>query len=96
MRLTGLRRLDHLRGPQHVARRGYTLSSLIDIEKLTPDQRLDLIGELWDSLDHSPIVLEEDVRALLDERIAEMERDPSGGVSLDEVLADLARARVRR
>ncbi len=72
------------------------MSSLIDIEKLTPDQRLDLIGELWDSLDHSPIVLEEDVRALLDERIAEMERDPSGGVSLDEVLADLARARVRR
>jgi putative addiction module component (TIGR02574 family) len=72
------------------------LSSLIDIEKLTPDQRLDLIGELWDSLDHSPIELAEDVRALLDQRIAEMEQDPSGGLSLDEVLADLTRARVRR
>ena len=75
---------------------GCTLSSLIDIEKLTPDQRLDLIGELWDSLDHSPIELAEDVRALLDQRIAEMEQDPSGGLSLDEVLADLTRARVRR
>lgn len=72
------------------------MSSLIDIEKLTPDQRLDLIGELWDSLDHSPIELAEDVRALLDQRIAEMEQGPSGGLSLDEVLADLTRARVRR
>jgi putative addiction module component (TIGR02574 family) len=65
-------------------------SPTIDFSHLTPEQRLQLIGELWDSLsddDLGPISPE--LTAELDQRVAEMEADPTAGRPWEEVLADL-------
>jgi putative addiction module component (TIGR02574 family) len=65
-------------------------SPTIDFSHLTPEQRLQLIGELWDSLsdeDLGPISPE--LAAELDRRVAEMEANPTAGRPWEEVLAEL-------
>ena len=59
----------------------------IDISALTPDERLELIGELWDSLSEIPeaIELSQEQREMLDERIADAERDGPVGIPWEEV-----------
>jgi putative addiction module component (TIGR02574 family) len=62
----------------------------LDFSHLTPDQRLELIEALWDSLtpqEAAPISPE--LAAELDRRVAEMETDPTSGRPWEEVLADL-------
>ena len=62
----------------------------IDFSHLAPEQRIQLIGELWDSLsdeDLGPISPE--LAAELDRRVAEMEANPTAGRPWEEVLADL-------
>jgi len=62
----------------------------IDFSHLTPEQRLDLIAALWDSIppaDAEPISPE--LARELERRVAEMERDPEAGHPWEEVLADL-------
>jgi len=65
---------------------------LVDFSHLTPDQRLQLIGELWDSLDPTRThELTPEVAAELDRRSAEAEQDPDGGRSWAEVRYELRR-----
>jgi putative addiction module component (TIGR02574 family) len=65
---------------------------LVDFSHLTPDQRLELIGELWDSLDPTRThELTPEVAAELDRRSAEAERDPDAGRSWAEVRDELRR-----
>jgi putative addiction module component (TIGR02574 family) len=61
----------------------------IDISKLSPEERLDLIEELWDSLSTDParIPLTEAQADELDRRSAEMEQDDSLGIPWETVLA---------
>jgi putative addiction module component (TIGR02574 family) len=61
----------------------------IDISKLSPEERLDLIEELWDSLSADParIPLTEAQADELDRRLAEMEQDDSLGIPWETVLA---------
>jgi putative addiction module component (TIGR02574 family) len=61
----------------------------IDISKLSPEERLDLIEELWDSLSTDPagIPLTEAQADELDRRLAEMEQDDSLGIPWETVLA---------
>ena len=61
----------------------------IDINKLSPEERLDLIEELWDSLstDPSKIPLTEAQSNELDRRLAEMDQDDSLGIPWETVLA---------
>ena len=61
----------------------------IDINKLSPEERLDLIEELWDSLSTSPskIPLIEAQASELDRRMAEMNHDDSKGIPWETVLA---------
>ena len=61
----------------------------IDISKLSPEERLDLIEELWDSLSTDPwrIPLTEAQADDLDRRLAEMEQDDSLGIPWETVLA---------
>jgi putative addiction module component (TIGR02574 family) len=61
----------------------------IDINKLSPEERLDLIEELWDSLstDPSKIPLTEAQANELDRRINEMDQDDSLGIPWETVLA---------
>jgi putative addiction module component (TIGR02574 family) len=61
----------------------------IDINKLSPEERLDLIEELWASLSTDPakIPLTEAQANELDRRMAEMDHDDSLGIPWETVLA---------
>jgi putative addiction module component (TIGR02574 family) len=63
----------------------------IDINKLTPEERLDLIEELWDSLstDMTKIPLTGPQARELDRRVAEMDQDDSLGIPWETVLAQI-------
>jgi putative addiction module component (TIGR02574 family) len=64
----------------------------VDFSHLSPAERLDLIGELWDSLDPTQAPeLTPEIAAELDRRLAEAEQDPRAGRTWDEVRADLRR-----
>jgi putative addiction module component (TIGR02574 family) len=60
----------------------------LDIATLTPEERLSLLEELWDSLMASPeaIPLTEAQRTELDRRLDGLEREGSVGIPWDEVL----------
>jgi putative addiction module component (TIGR02574 family) len=57
--------------------------------RLPPEERLELIGELWDSLDPSDVPLTPEQIEELDRRFAAYELDPSRGIPLEEFLARL-------
>ena len=63
----------------------------IDINKLTPEERLQLIEELWDSLstDPSKIPLTAAQARELDRRVAQMDQDNSLGIPWETVLAQI-------
>jgi putative addiction module component (TIGR02574 family) len=63
----------------------------IDINKLSPDERLDLIEELWDSLCADPLKIPlTDAQAKeLDRRLDEMEKDTTLGIPWENVLAQI-------
>ena len=70
-------------------------SRVVDVDALSTDERLDLLGQLWDSLSHSPgaIPLIESQRAELDRRDAELDEDIRMGRPLgipwDQVLKEI-------
>jgi putative addiction module component (TIGR02574 family) len=61
----------------------------IDINKLSPEERLDLIEELWDSLSVDPanIPLTDPQAKELDRRLDEMDQDSTLGIPWDTVLS---------
>lgn len=61
----------------------------LDISAMTPDEKLDLIGELWDSLDGNPPDLSPEQRTELQRRMAEVEAHGPSGVPWSEVEAKL-------
>ena len=60
----------------------------LDIAKLTPAERLQLVEELWDSLCDTPeaVPLTEAQRAELDRRLDDLEREGSTGIPWDDVV----------
>ncbi|MGH7628406.1 MAG: addiction module protein [Gemmatimonadales bacterium] len=63
-----------------------------DFSHLSPAERLELISELWDSLEPAEAApISPELGAELDRRSAEAERDPESGRSWDAVKADLER-----
>jgi putative addiction module component (TIGR02574 family) len=64
-----------------------TLQSL-GLDRLSAEERLALIGELWDSLDAEP-PLTDAQKADLDQRLAAFHADPKAGSTWDEVKARL-------
>jgi putative addiction module component (TIGR02574 family) len=60
----------------------------VDLRNLTPSQRLDLLGEIWDSLTANPdqLVLTNAQRVELDRRLDELDQDSVRGIPWDEVL----------
>lgn len=57
-----------------------------DFSHLTPQQRLDLIGELWDSLDHDAVPLTPAQAAEIDRRRATLDEDIKHGMTAAESL----------
>ena len=56
-----------------------------EIEKLSADERLELIGELWDSLQPEQVPITPQQRQELDRRIALYEKDPDAGEAWESV-----------
>lgn len=72
-----------------------------DYRSLSVDKRLQLVGDIWDSIAEEATVkpdvlpLTDEQKAELDRRLAEYEADPSSAVPMDKALEDI-RARFRR
>jgi putative addiction module component (TIGR02574 family) len=69
-------------------------ADVAEILKLPPEERLRLAEIIWESLaaDRSSVPLGNAHRAVIDERLAEHERNPDNVVSRDQVLAEAQRA----
>ena len=59
----------------------------LDLGKLTRDERLELLEELWDSLssEGEPLPLTEEQEAELDRRLDALDREGAVGVSAEEL-----------
>jgi putative addiction module component (TIGR02574 family) len=60
---------------------------------LSPSDRLELIEALWDTLSDEDLPVTPVERALLDERLADVERNPDAQSPWDEVKARLEQRR---
>jgi putative addiction module component (TIGR02574 family) len=63
--------------------------SKVDIQSLTPEERLALLEEIWDSLEPGDVPLTEAQRAELDRRLDDLERDPTLGIPWETVLREI-------
>ncbi len=61
----------------------------INIDELSPDERLRLLERLWDSLSDDDVPLTNAQRAELDRRLDELDRDGPTGIPWEEVLRRL-------
>lgn len=63
----------------------------LNIDDLTPEERLRLIEELWDSLTEKPgtVPLTNAQREELDRRLDDLERSGPKGIPWDEVLQQI-------
>ena len=61
----------------------------IDVEQLTPEERLQLLERLWDSLTDEDVPLTQAQREELDRRLDELDRDGPCGIPWEEVLIRL-------
>ncbi len=64
---------------------------LAQAKQLTPADRLELIGELWQTLDHDELPVSDADRDLLDDRRRDLAANPDSGRSWEEVDAELRR-----
>ena len=52
----------------------------VDIKTLTPEERLTLLEEIWDSLEPEDVPMTDAQRAELDRRLDDLERDRDLGI----------------
>jgi putative addiction module component (TIGR02574 family) len=60
-----------------------------EIVRLTPPERLALIAQLWDSLEHVDLPLTDAQKAELEHRLASLDRDRRNGVTWATLKAEL-------
>jgi len=63
----------------------------IDIAQLSPDERLSLIGRLWDSLEPEAVPVRSAVRDELERRLQSPGSDPAHCIPWESVMAELGR-----
>jgi putative addiction module component (TIGR02574 family) len=63
----------------------------LDISRLTPKERLDLIGELWDSLSAADVRLTPAHEAELDRRLSTFDVDRREAIPWEDIDAELDR-----
>jgi putative addiction module component (TIGR02574 family) len=63
----------------------------LDISRLTPKERLDLIGELWDSLSAHDVPLTPAQEAELGRRLANFDEDIRTAIPWEQIDAELGR-----
>lgn len=62
---------------------------LTQAKRMTPADRLELIGELWQTLDHDNFAVTAAERDMLDERVADLSANPDAGRPWGDVEAGL-------
>ena len=60
-----------------------------EITRLSPDERLALIAQLWDSLDDDQVPLSTAQQAELERRLATLDHDRAQGVTWESLKAEL-------
>jgi len=60
-----------------------------EIIRLSPDERLALIAQLWDSLDDNQVQLTPAQQAELERRLATLDRDRTQSVTWERLKAEL-------
>jgi putative addiction module component (TIGR02574 family) len=70
-------------------------SLLAQAMQLTPEQRLELIGDLWDTIanDDNSLPISDDLKAELDRRLEAHRQNPEAGSTWEEVKARLLKSR---
>jgi putative addiction module component (TIGR02574 family) len=61
----------------------------LDLSKLTSEEKLDLIDEIWESLRPEDIALSSEQRAELDRRLERLDREGPQGIPWEKVRADM-------
>jgi putative addiction module component (TIGR02574 family) len=69
----------------------YTAFCTDQITRLSPDERLALIAQLWDSLDDDQVPLTMTRQAELERRLATVDHDRGQGVNWETLKAELER-----
>lgn len=64
-----------------------------DLARLSPEERLALIGQLWDSLGDDDVPLPEAQKAELARRLSSFDQDRARAVTWEQLRAELARRR---
>jgi putative addiction module component (TIGR02574 family) len=65
-----------------------------EISRLSPEERLALIGELWDSLDDFEVPLTSTQMAELERRLANFDDEPGEGVTWEALRTELRHRQV--
>jgi len=60
-----------------------------EIVRLSPPERIELIAQLWDSLEAEQLSLTERQRAELENRLSSLDRDRKNGVTWTTLKAEL-------
>lgn len=61
-----------------------------EIARLSPGERLRLIGDLWNSLEESDVPLSAPQRAELERRLADFEQDRIQSITWEQLKAELS------
>ena len=61
----------------------------VDLDSLTPAEKLELIGELWESLEADDVPLTQAQIEELDRRLATADEDAANGKTFEEMLEGL-------
>ena len=64
-------------------------SPIFDFSHLSPEERIQLAEELWDSLESAELPISEDLGAELDRRLERHREDPGRGRPAGDVLRDI-------
>ena len=64
-----------------------------EIARLSPEERLSLIGQLWDSLHDDQIPLPEAQRAELARRLSTLDQQRDKSITWEDLRAELAKRR---
>jgi putative addiction module component (TIGR02574 family) len=60
-----------------------------EIDRLSPPERLALIAQLWDNLEHEQLLLSSPQQAELERRLISLDEDRSDGVTWAALKAEL-------
>lgn len=75
--------------PRLVLQTGSMAKPALDLTKLTPEEKLELIDELWTSISPEEFPLTDEQRAELHRRLDRLDEDGPTGISWDSVRAEM-------